>query len=83
MQYSTNTKIEHVCQRSKGNLLVLTRAFFVNRKIYISFLLNSQAQGVSGKTNNQHKHHGAGPPEARGPMQLQRLHQLKSALVTF
>jgi len=30
-------------------LLVLTRAFFVNNEIYMAFLLNSQAQGVSGK----------------------------------
>ena len=28
---------------------ILTRAFFVKNKIYIAFLLNSQAQGVSGK----------------------------------
>jgi len=39
----------------------------------MAFLLNSQAQGVSGKMNNLLKHHGAGPPEARGPMQLHRL----------
>jgi len=49
MQYSTNTRIEHVCYRSRGNLLVLTRAFFVNNEIYMAFLLNPQAQGVSGK----------------------------------
>jgi len=28
--------------------------------------------------NNQPKQHGAGPPEARGPMQLHRLHRLKA-----
>jgi len=28
---------------------VLTRAFFVNNEIDMAFLLNSQAQGVSGK----------------------------------
>jgi len=39
----------------------------------MAFLLNSQAQGVSGKKNNLPKHHGVGPPEARGPMQLHRL----------
>ena len=49
MQCSTNTRIEHVCYRSKGNLPVLTRAFFVNNVIYMTFLLNSQAQGVFGK----------------------------------
>jgi len=30
-------------------LLVLTRAFFVDNEIYVAFLLNSQAQGVSDK----------------------------------
>jgi len=33
----------------------------------MAFLLNSQAQGVSGKMNQLPKHH------ARGPMQLHRL----------
>jgi len=28
--------------------------------------------------NNSSKHHGARPPEARGPMQLHRLHRLKA-----
>jgi len=28
--------------------------------------------------NNLPKHHGAGPPEVRGPMQLYRLHRLKA-----
>ena len=28
--------------------------------------------------DNLPKHHGAGPPEARGPMQLHRLHRLKA-----
>jgi len=28
--------------------------------------------------NNLPKHHGAGPTEARGPMQLHRLHRLKA-----
>jgi len=36
-------------KRSRGNLLVLNRAFFVNNVIYMAFLLNSQAQGVSSK----------------------------------
>jgi len=36
----------------------------------MTFLLNSQAQGVSGKMNNLPKHHGA---EARAPMHLHRL----------
>jgi len=51
---------------------------FVNNEIYKPFLLNSQAQGVSGKMNNLPKHHGAGSPEARGPMQLHRSHRLKA-----
>jgi len=59
-------------------LLVLTRAFFVNNEIYMAFVLNSQAQGVSGKKNNLPKHHSAGPTEARSPMQLHRLHRLKA-----
>ena len=48
-------------------MLILKRALFVNSDFYIEFLLNSQAQGVYGKKNNLSKHHGAGPPEARGP----------------
>ena len=44
----------------------------------MAFLLNSQALGVSGKMNNLPKHYGAGPPEARGPMQLHRLYWLKA-----
>jgi len=63
--YCTNTRIEHVCQRSRGNLLVLTRAFFVNNEIYMAFLLNSQAQGVSGKMNNRPKHHAWCPQRRR------------------
>jgi len=39
----------------------------------MAFLVHSQAQGVSGEMNNLPKHHGAGPPEARSPMQLHRL----------
>jgi len=31
--------------------------------------------------NNLPKHHGAGLPEARGPMQLHRLHRLKAGPV--
>jgi len=30
------------------------------------------------KINNLSNHHGAGPPEARGPMQPHRLHRLKA-----
>jgi len=78
MRYSTNTRIEYVCLRSRGNLLVLTRAFFVNNEICMAFLLDSQAQGVSGKMNNLPKHHGARLPEERGPIQL---HRLKAGLV--
>jgi len=51
----------------------------------MAFLLNSQAQGkvYLPKMNNLPKHHGAGPQrrgasEARGPMQLHRLHWLKA-----
>jgi len=45
---------------------------------FMAFLLNSQAQGVSGKMNNLPKHHGAEPPKARDLMQLHRLHRLKA-----
>ena len=38
----------------------------------MAILLNSQAQGVSGKMNNLPKHHGAGSPETRGPLQPHR-----------
>jgi len=44
----------------------------------MAFLLNSQEQGVSGKINKLTKHHGAGPPDTRGPMQLHRLHRLEA-----
>jgi len=58
----------------RGNSsLVLTRTLFVNNEIYKLYLLNSRVQGVSGKMNNLPKHHGVGPPEVRGSMQLHRL----------
>jgi len=41
----------------------------------MAFLLNLQALGVSGK-NEQSPWRGA--PEARGPMQLHRLHRLRA-----
>ena len=44
----------------------------------MAFLLNSQVQSVSDKMSNLPKHHGAGPPEARGPMQMHWLHRLKA-----
>jgi len=62
---------------NRGNSLVLTRAFFVNNEIYIAFLLNSQALGVSGK-NEQSPWRGA--PEAWGPMQLHHCIGLRPAL---
>jgi len=40
---------------------------FVVNSICKPFLLNSLAQGVSGRNNYLPKHHGAGTPEARGP----------------
>jgi len=33
------------------------------------------------KINNLPNHHGAGPPEARGPMQPHRLHRFKAGPV--
>jgi len=43
---------------NRGSSLVLTRVFFVNNEIYMAFLLNSQALGVSGK-NEQSPWRGA------------------------
>ena len=60
------------------SVFVLTTTLFAKNEIYKPFPLTSQAHGVSAKKNNLPKHHGAGPPEARGPMQLQRLHRLKA-----
>jgi len=42
------------------------------------FLLNSQAQGVSGKNEQSSQTPWRGVPEARDPMQLHRLHRLKA-----
>jgi len=39
----------------------------------MAFLLNSQAQGVSGKNQQSSQPPWGGAPEARGPMQLHRL----------
>jgi len=42
----------------------------------MAFLLNSQTQGVSGKNEQSTQTPWCGAPEARGPMQLHRLHRL-------
>jgi len=44
----------------------------------MGFLLNSQAQGVSGKHEQSTQTLWCGAPEARGPMQLHQLHRLKA-----
>jgi len=44
----------------------------------MAFLLNSQAQGVSGKNEQSTQTPWRGAPEARGPMQPHRLHRLKA-----
>jgi len=44
----------------------------------MAFLLNSQPQGVSGKNEQSTQIPWRGAPEARGPMQLHRLHRLKA-----
>jgi len=44
----------------------------------MAFLLNSQAQGVFGKNEQSTQTPWRGVPEARGPMQLHRLHRLKA-----
>jgi len=64
-------------------VLVLTRAFFVNNEIYMAFLLNSQAQGVSGKNEQSTLTPRRGAPEARGPMQLHWLKAGPDALDIF
>jgi len=44
----------------------------------MAFLLNSQAQRVSGKNEQSTQTPWRGAPQARGPMQLRRLHRLKA-----
>ena len=53
-------------------MLVLTGAFFDNNEIHMAFLLNRQAQGVSGKNEESTQTPWRGAPEARGPIQLHR-----------
>ena len=49
--------IEHVLHMRIRSIIigsssfVLTRAWFANNEIYMAFLLNSRAQGVSGKND--------------------------------
>jgi len=45
----------------------------------MAFLLNSQVQGVSGKNEQSTQTPWRGAPEARGSMQLHRLHRLKAS----
>ena len=47
----------------------------------MAFLLDSQAQGVSGKNEQSTQTPWRGTPEERGPMQLHRLHRLKAGPV--
>ena len=47
----------------------------------MAFLLNSQAQGVSGKNEQSTQTLWRGAPEARKPMQLHRLHRLEAGPV--
>jgi len=47
----------------------------------MAFLLNSQAQGVSGKNEQSTQTPWHGVPEARAPTQLHRLHRLKAGPV--
>jgi len=44
----------------------------------MSFLLNSQAQGVSTKNEQPTQTPWPGAPEARDPKHLHRLHRLKA-----
>jgi len=54
------------------------RALYASSEVYRLFLLNYRAQGVSRKNEQPAKRYGAGPPGARGPMQLHRLHRLRA-----
>jgi len=56
----TMQRIQHVCKRSRGKLLVLTRAFSVNNEIYITFLLILKRKVYLAEMNNLPLHHGAG-----------------------
>jgi len=56
--------------------LVLTGAFF--DEVYMAFLLNSKAQGVSGRNEQSTQTPWRAAPEARGPMQLHQLHRLEA-----
>jgi len=44
----------------------------------MTFLLNSKAQGVSGKNEQSTQTPWRGAPEAWGPMQLHWLHRIKA-----
>jgi len=48
-------------QRFDDVIVFSQPCFFVNNEIYIVFLLNSQAQGVSGKNEQSTQRHGVGP----------------------
>jgi len=47
---------------------------------FISLLTILVRKEYLPKINNLAKRHGAGPPEARGPMQSHRLHRLRADL---
>ena len=53
---------------NRGNSpLVLTRALFVNNEIYKPFVLNSRAQGISGKKSTIYLNTMARGPRGAGP----------------
>jgi len=59
------------CIHSNDNYLLTVR--------FISLSTILVRMDYLAKINNLPNHHGAGLPEARGPMQSQRLHRLKAS----
>jgi len=48
---------------------------------FTSFSQILERKAYLAKINNSLNRHGAGPPEARGPMHPHRLHRLKAGLI--
>jgi len=64
-------------------MFVLTRALFASNEILSAVSTECERKENLVKMNNypntwRGAHRGARPPEARGPMHLHRLHQLKA-----
>jgi len=72
-------RIEHIRQSSleQYHRFFKRNNYFLTTKFKCRFY-NSLAQGLSGKNEQHVRPHGAGPPEARGIMQLHRMHRLEA-----